>query len=64
MKDRFKDNKKLIENKEKINFEYLFDKYTKDYIVITFLASLTLAKQKGIKINQEKNYTDIIITRG
>ena len=64
IKDRVNDIKKILETKEKINFEDLFDKFTKDYIVITFLAILTLAKQKGIKINQEKNYTDIIITRG
>lgn len=52
---------KLI-RKKKMNFEDLFDLYTKDYVVVTFLSILDLAKKGNLFIKQDKNLDNIILT--
>ncbi len=49
----------LTKNKQ-VYFEELFENYTKDYIVVTFLSILDLAKKGNIKIKQS-HYLDRII---
>lgn len=51
---------KLQKNK-KINFTDLFDIRSKDYVVVTFLAILDLAKGGRLKIKQDKNLDEIIL---
>ncbi len=51
----------LAKNK-KMNFIDLFDIYTKDYIVVTFLSILNLAKKGNLLIKQNKNLDDIVIS--
>ena len=51
---------KLIKNK-KMNFVDLFDIYTKDYIVVTFLSILDLARKGNLLITQNKNLDNIEI---
>ena len=50
-----------IKLKGKIKFEELFDIISKEYVVVTFLAVLSMAKKQEITINQEKNFDGIII---
>lgn len=52
--------KKLSTNK-KIIFEELFDVYTKNYVVVTFLAVLDLAKKGNIEIMQNHNLDKIFL---
>ena len=51
---------KLKKNK-KLNFEELFEIYTKDYVVVTFLSILDLAKQGSLLISQDHNLDKIVI---
>lgn len=53
--------KKRIKIKGKINFKELFDIKTKEYIVVTFLAILSMAKKGEIEIEQENNFKDILL---
>ena len=46
-----------------INFDELFEIKTKDFVVVTFLAMLSLVKKKEIAIEQENNFNKIIIKR-
>lgn len=52
----------LVKQKQRLRFIDLFsDRSTKEYIVITFMAILELAKTKMISIRQEELYQDIFI---
>lgn len=53
--------RKKISVKGKIKFEELFDIISKEYVVVTFLAVLSMAKKQEIIINQDKNFDGIII---
>ena len=50
-----------IKEKGIIKFDELFEIVTKEYVVITFLAILSLAKKQEISINQDKNFNNITI---
>jgi len=52
--------KKILEKKGKVNFLELFETYTKEYVVVTFLAILEMAKKKELRITQENKYGEII----
>lgn len=54
--------KKLLKVNEKIEFSKLFDKKGKDYIIVTFLSILELAKKSEINIIQDKNFNEIYLT--
>ena len=45
-----------------MNFKELFDVYRKDYIVVTFLAILSMAKKQEIEIKQDNNFNDIYLS--
>ena len=51
----------ILKKKKKVNFKELFEVYTKEYIVITFLSILSMTRNHEIIIEQEKNFKDIII---
>ena len=53
---------KILKTRKKINFEELFDKLTKDYVIVTFLAILALARKNEVNIVQENNFQNIQIT--
>lgn len=61
IKKRSKEIRSIIKKKKKVNFKELFDVYSKDYIIITFLSILSLTKNKEIIIEQDYNFKDIII---
>ena len=52
--------RKTLKTKNKVNFFDLFDKFTKEYVVATFLAILEMAKKREIKIFQENRFGEII----
>ena len=58
---RSQEIKNVLKNKKKINFEELFDVYSKDYVVVTFLSVLDLARKQELKIVQDNNFEQILI---
>ncbi len=50
----------ILKKKKKVNFLELFDVLNKEYVVVTFLAILEMAKKNELKISQETEYGDII----
>jgi len=53
--------KKILKNKSKIDFTDLFEIVSKDYVVVTFLAILSMSRNQEIEIIQESNFKNIII---
>lgn len=53
--------KNIIKRKRKVNFEELFDILTKEYVVVTFLAILSMARKNEIIIEQDNSFNEIII---
>lgn len=47
---------------KQVNFEDLFDIYKKDYVVVTFLAILDLAKKGSILLRQDSNLDSIVLS--
>lgn len=54
--------KNLIKDKKKIKFTELFEVKNKSFIVVTFLSVLILVKNNEIKILQENNFEDILLS--
>lgn len=61
VEERCKSIKSILKERKKINFVELFDIITKEYIVVTFLSILELAKNAEIVLNQDKNFGTIMI---
>ncbi len=53
--------KKILKNRKKIEFKDLFDNYSKESIVITLLAILSMSKKQEILIEQESNFNNIFL---
>lgn len=51
----------ILKKKKKVNFTELFEIYTKEYVVITFLSILAMTRKQEIEIEQENNFKNIII---
>lgn len=52
----------VLKKKKKMKFEELFDVYKKDYIIVTFLSILSLARHGEIKIVQSDNFEQISLS--
>lgn len=52
--------KNLLKEKGKVSFYQMFSVRTKEYIVVTFLAILEMAKNKELIIHQEGIYDEIV----
>ena len=50
----------ILKRKKKVDFFELFDVLTKEYIVVTFLAVLEMARKQELTIYQENNFDNII----
>ena len=61
IKKRSHEIRKILKEKKKVNFLELFDVFTKEYIVITFLSILAMSRKQEIDIEQESNFKNIII---
>ena len=51
----------ILKKKKKVNFTDLFEVFTKEYVVITFLSILAMSRKQEIEIEQENNFKNIII---
>lgn len=58
---RSQEIKNVLKKRKKMNFEELFDVYSKEYIVVTFLSVLDLARKQELKIVQDNNFEQILI---
>lgn len=59
--ERKKHIQQILKNKKQVYFDELFDIMTKDYVVVTFLTILEMAKEKSLEIKQETNFDQILI---
>lgn len=59
---RSKEIKDVLKRKKKVEFGELFEIVTKDYVVVTFLSILSMAKKGELDITQEDNFSKIIIS--
>jgi segregation and condensation protein A len=50
----------ILKSKKRVNFLELFDVLNKEYVVVTFLAILEMARKNEIKISQEEKYGNIV----
>ena len=53
----------ILSKKKKVSFFDLFEIKTKEYVVVTFLSILEMAKFGEISITQENNFNNIIISK-
>lgn len=53
--------RKLLKEKKKIAFYELFEVVTKDYVIVTFLSILDLARKQELCITQDRNFNQIIL---
>ena len=60
--ERSNEIRNVLKNKKQVKFEELFDKFTKDYIVVTFLSILALAKRQELIIKQDNNFDSIVLS--
>lgn len=51
----------ILKKRKKIDFDELFDIYSKDYVVVTFLSILDMTRKQEINITQENNFNKICI---
>ena len=54
--------KKILKSKKKVSFFELFKEKTREYVVVTFLTVLEMAKNKEIIITQENNFNEIYVS--
>ena len=59
VEDRRKDIRKILKDKKKVDFFELFEVVNKEYIVVTFLAILEMARKQELLITQENNFDKI-----
>lgn len=54
--------KNILKAKKKVEFNELFEEYNREYIIVTFLSILDLAKKQYLNITQEYNFQKIYLT--
>ncbi len=59
--DRTNEIRSLLKKKKKISFFDLFEIKTREYVVVTFLSILEMAKKGEITITQENNFNNITV---
>ena len=60
--ERSNEIKTVLTKKKKVNFEELFEEFNKDYLVVTFLSILSLAKKQELVIKQDSNFSNIVLS--
>lgn len=63
VQDRTRDIRNILNKKKKVSFFDLFEIKTREYVVVTFLSILEMAKFGEIEIIQENNFNNIIINK-
>ena len=59
---RSREIKDVLIRKKKVSFNELFEIVTKDYVVVTFLSILSMAKKGELLITQEDNFSNITLS--
>ena len=59
--ERVKEIRKILQTRKKIEFTELFETLNKDYIIVTFLSTLDLAKKGEILVEQDRNFDKIFL---
>ena len=62
VEERSRDIKNILKKKKKVSFFDLFEVKTKEYVVVTFLSILEMAKNKEIVITQDNNFNEIYVS--
>lgn len=52
----------ILRNKKRVEFHELFEIYNKEYVVVTFLSILDMAKKQQLDIKQEDNFSKIYLS--
>ena len=63
VQDRTRDIRNILNKKKRVSFFDLFEVRTREYVVVTFLSILEMAKFGEIEIIQENNFNNIIINK-
>lgn len=63
VQDRTRDIRNILSKKKKVSFFDLFEIKTREYVVVTFLSILEMAKFGEIEIVQENNFNNIMINK-
>ncbi|HPF82612.1 MAG TPA: segregation/condensation protein A [Bacilli bacterium] len=58
---RSKEIKDILKKQKKIEFKELFNIRTKEYVVVTFLSVLNMARKQELLIKQDKNFDSIFL---
>ena len=61
IEERILDIKQKLSKTKKLNFVDLFDVFNIEYVVVTFLSVLDMAKKNVIEIKQENNFNEIYL---
>ena len=59
---RSREIKDVLKKRKKVEFEELFEIVTKDYVVVTFLSILSMAKKGELIITQNDNFSKIVLS--
>lgn len=59
---RSREIKEVLREKKNVSFDKLFEIVTKDYVVVTFLSILSMAKKGELLITQKDNFSDITLS--
>ena len=61
IEERSVDIRSRVKSSKKVEFTSLFETYSKDYIVVTFLAILDLVRKQEILVEQDNNFNKIYL---
>lgn len=61
VKERIGYIRNILKIKKKIEFTELFESFTKEYVVVTFLSILNMSKNNEIRLSQKDNFSPILI---
>ena len=59
--ERSNEIRNILKTKTKVEFSELFNIMTKEYVVVTFLSILTMAKNQELSIVQDNNFSNIYL---
>ena len=63
VEDRVNKVREFLSHRKNVKFTDLFEDYSKEMVVATFLAILDMCKNKEIKLTQEDNFGEILIEK-
>ena len=63
VKERVAKIRNVLKNNKCVEFTFLFEELTKEYVVVTFLSILEMAKNKEIVLKQDSNFGTILLER-